>query len=253
MNDQQAVPRTTPDLYETLQVSPNADAEVIEAAYRVLARRYHPDLNESPDATAMMAQINGAWEALRDPERRAAYDRTLQSASPNVMTAPPPAHGAASATATQEGTANPLLVVEPAAISLGALRHGTRRSVAVGIYTEPPGIRVQVRVSAGSSWLAVSPAVLQGIDQARIDIDVRTTPLRPGIHRGTVEVSTSWETRRLRVDVDVRPARMLFRIAAFARNGPHGSGWRSGTIAATLAVLLLLAIVAGLAVLAIGR
>lgn len=44
--------------YQTLQVDANASVEVIEAAYRRLARMYHPDLNPSPDAVPMMQRIN---------------------------------------------------------------------------------------------------------------------------------------------------------------------------------------------------
>jgi len=62
------------DLYEILQVSPNAEPEVIEAAYRRLARKYHPDVNPSPDAAARMKEINWAYEILSDPQKRAMHD-----------------------------------------------------------------------------------------------------------------------------------------------------------------------------------
>jgi len=59
------------DHYRTLQVDPSADVEVIQAAYRVLARRFHPDL--AGDDT-VMKRINAAWEILGNKDRRAAYD-----------------------------------------------------------------------------------------------------------------------------------------------------------------------------------
>lgn len=62
------------DFYEILQVSPNAEPEVIESAYRRLARKYHPDVNPSPDAEARMKEINEAYEILSDPQKRAMYD-----------------------------------------------------------------------------------------------------------------------------------------------------------------------------------
>ena len=61
--------------YKVLQVDPEAEDEVIEAAYRRLARKYHPDVATGPDAQERMVQINQAWEMLRDPVRRAAVDR----------------------------------------------------------------------------------------------------------------------------------------------------------------------------------
>jgi curved DNA-binding protein CbpA len=62
------------DPYKTLQVDPEAEDEVIAAAYRRLARKYHPDA-AGPDGAARMATINAAWERIGDPGRRAAYDR----------------------------------------------------------------------------------------------------------------------------------------------------------------------------------
>lgn len=63
------------DPYKTLQVDPEADPEVIQAAYRRLARKYHPDVMPGPDAATRMVAINRAWALLEDPEARAAYDR----------------------------------------------------------------------------------------------------------------------------------------------------------------------------------
>lgn len=60
-----------PDFYEALQVDPRAEPEVIRAAYRILARKYHPD--HGGDARRMI-ELNDAWDVLGDPARRAAYD-----------------------------------------------------------------------------------------------------------------------------------------------------------------------------------
>ena len=68
------------DLYEVLQVRRGADAEVIRAAYRALARANHPDFGGSPDR---MARINDAWSVLGNPDRRAAYDAELGTVAPN--------------------------------------------------------------------------------------------------------------------------------------------------------------------------
>ena len=63
------------DLYEILQVHPSAEQEVIDVAFRRLARMYHPDVNNSPDATERMKALNLAYEILGDPAKRADYDR----------------------------------------------------------------------------------------------------------------------------------------------------------------------------------
>lgn len=62
------------DPYAVLQVTPEAEDTVISAAYRALARRFHPDV-AGDGSTAPMSAINAAWDLLRTPERRAAYDR----------------------------------------------------------------------------------------------------------------------------------------------------------------------------------
>jgi hypothetical protein len=61
--------------YKVLQVDPSAEPEVIEAAYRRLVRKYHPDVNPAPEAGARMRQLIDAYAILRDPTRRAAFDR----------------------------------------------------------------------------------------------------------------------------------------------------------------------------------
>jgi curved DNA-binding protein len=69
------------DPYKTLQVDPEADPEVIQAAYRRLARKYHPDVMPGPEAAKRMVAINRAWALLEDPEARAAYDRERADAA----------------------------------------------------------------------------------------------------------------------------------------------------------------------------
>jgi curved DNA-binding protein CbpA len=62
------------DPYEILQVHQNAVPEVIEAAYRTLARLHHPDRTDDPDADSAMADLNWAYAVLREPSLRASYD-----------------------------------------------------------------------------------------------------------------------------------------------------------------------------------
>jgi curved DNA-binding protein CbpA len=64
-------------LYQLLQVDPSADPEVIEAAFRRLAMKYHPDTSTDPEASTRMREILEARECLTDPERRLAYDRSI--------------------------------------------------------------------------------------------------------------------------------------------------------------------------------
>ena len=66
--------------YDLLQVSQKADPEIIEAAYRRLALKFHPDHNADPQATGQMQALNEAYNVLKDATRRAEYDRELKRA-----------------------------------------------------------------------------------------------------------------------------------------------------------------------------
>ena len=69
------------DFYRILQVDPSAEPEVIDATYRRLARKYHPD-SRSPEASEeRMRQLNQAYEVLSDPVKRGEYDRALRGAN----------------------------------------------------------------------------------------------------------------------------------------------------------------------------
>jgi curved DNA-binding protein CbpA len=70
------------DPYKVLQVDPEAEYEVIQAAYRRLAQKYHPDVTgPAAESAARMATINKAWELLRDPVRRREHDRERRAAA----------------------------------------------------------------------------------------------------------------------------------------------------------------------------
>ena len=74
-----------------LQVHPNAEKEVIDAAYRKLAAKYHPDVSRRSDAIDRMKQINIAYEVLSDPDKRAAYDAS-RGVAPSSDAQPHTAH-----------------------------------------------------------------------------------------------------------------------------------------------------------------
>ena len=66
-----------PTYYQILQVDVAADPEVIEAAFRRLAMKYHPDRSSDPEAPDRMRKLLEAKDCLSDPAKRLAYDRWL--------------------------------------------------------------------------------------------------------------------------------------------------------------------------------
>jgi curved DNA-binding protein len=88
------------DYYAILGVDRNAGVDEIKKRYRILARKYHPDVSKEPDAEKRFKETAEAYATLKDPEKRAAYDQLGQQ-RPGEDFRPPPewstqfAHGAA--------------------------------------------------------------------------------------------------------------------------------------------------------------
>ena len=62
------------DYYTTLGVSKGADTQTIKTAYFRLAKKFHPDYNNSPNAAPMFEMISEAYEVLSDPDKRQKFD-----------------------------------------------------------------------------------------------------------------------------------------------------------------------------------
>lgn len=66
------------DYYKIMDVSPTATQDEIKRSYRKLARKYHPDVSKEKDAEAKFKEVGEAYEVLKDPEKRASYDKLRQ-------------------------------------------------------------------------------------------------------------------------------------------------------------------------------
>jgi curved DNA-binding protein CbpA len=195
-----------PDYYEVLQVHPRAESEVIRAAYRILARKYHPDHGGDP---LRMIALNDAWDVLGDPAQRAAYDAARdRAAKASVAAATPSSAGSARPIGTTPpGTGGP----RPEAQPPGAPRPETARPTSSGATTEvvhagpPPGRPSGTVLDFGrySGWSLG--------EIARHDLDYLEW-----LQRATFG-------RRLRAEIDVLLAGR--RGSPSATHEPIGRGW----------------------------
>lgn len=147
----------TPDYYQALQVHPSAEPEIIQAAYRRLSLKYHPDVNKSKASEARMRELNAAYEVLRDPQKRAAYDRAR----------------------TPIGThrkASPVLSVDTEEMDLGEVVIGRAKTGGIHLCNGGGGILSGFLVSH-VPWLKVSPPDFEGND---LDVVLRFEASRPG-------------------------------------------------------------------------
>lgn len=78
------------DYYQILGVEPDVDKKTLKAAYRKLARKYHPDVSDHADAESKFKEASEAYEVLKDPEKRAEFDALRQYGSHGDSFTPPP-------------------------------------------------------------------------------------------------------------------------------------------------------------------
>ncbi len=166
------------DFYKTLQVDPEAEAEIISVAYKRLAAKYHPDVNPAPDSGRRMRDLNAAFEVLSDPQRRAAYDSQRQSKPGR-----PRRSGSRQAQAQAGaggGAVEAVLVVSPRSLSFGRVPKGASPTarLEVGV-TEGRTLIGEMRTS--HPWIRLSANRLFS-DRTAVQVTIDTATLEEGRH-----------------------------------------------------------------------
>ena len=145
----------TPDYYKILQVDPLAEEEVVEAAYRRLARKYHPDVYSGPDASERMRILNLAYGVIGNPASRLAYDSARQrEAARQEALAELTQQNMARRTTTgrQRAVTAATLAQYPSASSSTAARVRSKEAAMNRMQSKVPS----VKVSTGD-WPAITP------------------------------------------------------------------------------------------------
>jgi len=100
-------PTQSLDPYTILQVLPSAEQEVLHAAFRALAMKYHPDRDPSARASRRMMELNQAYAMVREPELRAQIDKSRRTARvPFDAASIPPMNGRAAPPPTMQRRSN---------------------------------------------------------------------------------------------------------------------------------------------------
>ncbi|TEU11887.1 MAG: hypothetical protein E3J21_22510 [Anaerolineales bacterium] len=213
------------DYYKILQIDPKAEPEVIEAAYRRLARKYHPDVNKSPDAVQRMQQINVAYEVLRDPAKRAEYDRARlrrpfygPRESPRYTTYPPrPARNP------------PILHVHPLRLDFGHLPAGETQTKTLHL-TNRGGGTLGGNLEKTASWLHLNITKVHS-NFTIVEVTVDTTDLPPTFYRERIEITSNGGqesvevTLRVTAPTEPRPAAVTSEHAEAAQVFPSFWEW----------------------------
>ena len=165
--------------YALLGVDPSADENEIRRAYKAAARRWHPDVNPSPDAANIMRELNEAVSVLTDPVLRHEYDRT----------AAPVDHG---------------ITFDPVVANLGEKRQGSAATVTVTVHcaSEPDDIDVD-RLN-GTWWSADMSVPERG--PALLEITITADTTKVGTFTDTIVLTAGDTEHRLDLQMTVLPA-----------------------------------------------
>lgn len=147
-----------PTHYEVLGVSPDAPTSAIRSSYRARARLHHPDRGEGGADGVTMADVNEAYRVLKDPARRALYDRSLATGRATADTVEAPVDDV---TVGRPRRSNPLSPEGPARYPWKAMLVvglvGSLLVLVSAAMSDPPGEEVPDGIIRTNSCIAIEP------------------------------------------------------------------------------------------------
>lgn len=151
------------DPYDVLQVQRNALPEIVRAAYRALAWKYHPDMGAD---SGRMVAINDAWHILGNPTRRAAYDQALSAPSQVPAQPPTPRSTDIDASPPSEHGLAPRPTARASDSTGGALDFGRYQGWTIGrlVDHDPDYLRWLARTPVGRRLAPEIDAALSGLE-----------------------------------------------------------------------------------------
>ncbi|MGA1363236.1 MAG: J domain-containing protein [Ilumatobacteraceae bacterium] len=171
--------------YALLGVEPSADEHEIRRAYKAAARRWHPDVNPSPDAAEVMRELNEAVRVLTDPWLRSGYDATV----------PPVDHGISFA---------------PAVADLGEIVQGRPASVTVRVDCVVPTDDLHVDRLSGPWWTATASVPTTGDALLEFEITVDTSEV--GSFADCITLTAGGTPHELRLAMTVTAPGLVTRV-----------------------------------------
>lgn len=233
------------DHYQVLGLTNKATPEEVKRRFRELARRWHPDVSKSDDASERFKAINEAYRVLGDPERRAHYDAEIELARMRrTSTASPRAKGSARTSSTNPSAAN---ASERSGSSGASARRATdqsARTYAIG--------RLLQDAQAAMAGMRLNEAA--GFCRAVLELDRRNAgalEILGDIHRyrGHLDQALAYYTMAIQTDPTNARLRAKFeRLAAEPFGAAPPRAATSGAMARQAVVLMIGVLAVGLIV-----
>jgi len=188
------------DYYEELQVDPSAEPDIVEATYKKLAQKYHPDINKSPSALAKMKRINIAHDVLSDVSQRQQYHtewlrRKNYKVNPPIPTYRP----------TKARPRKPNLVVTPAHILFKDMMPCQSKQTTF-VIDNTGGKYSKLLISKPNSWLRIiDKRPLSNTKELPMEVDIEATNSKHGLN-STEYICIELDDVKASIVVDIQTA-----------------------------------------------